>query len=79
MSLDNLLRTGQLKAHVATPAEVQRLLGSVRRGFHDAHIEAISDEARFDLAYRAIMQCALIGVLASGYRPSTNVPVTIRR
>jgi hypothetical protein len=26
------------------------------------------------MAYRAIMQCALVGVLASGYRPSTQMP-----
>ena len=40
----------------------------------DARIEAISDETRFDVAYKAIMQLALIAMMASGYRPSTNEP-----
>lgn len=74
MSLDNLVKTGQLKKHVPTPDEIQRLLRAIRRNLDDSRIAAVSDEARFDMAYRAIMQCALVGVLASGYRPSTQMP-----
>ena len=74
MSLDNLVKTGQLKKQATTPEEVQRLLQSIARNLQDARVAAISNEARFDCAYRAIMQCAMVGVCASGYRPSTSVP-----
>src|SRR3954469_25830397 len=32
------------------------------------------DETRFDAAYKAVMQCALAAMMASGYRPSTSEP-----
>ncbi|MGY0558352.1 hypothetical protein [Lysobacter sp. A421] len=47
MSLDNLVRTNQLKPHVTHPAEVQRLLAAARRNLADARVEGISDETRF--------------------------------
>lgn len=34
----------------------------------------ISDETRFDAAYKAIMQCALTAMMAKGYRPATSEP-----
>ena len=74
MSLDNLLKTGQLKQHEATAAEVQRLLSAAQRNLRDARNKDISDETRFDAGYKAIMQCALTSVMASGYRPATNAP-----
>ncbi len=74
MSLDNLVRTNQLTAHVARVAEVQRLLAAATRNLADANASSISVETRFDAAYKAIMQCALIGLLANGYRPSTSTP-----
>ena len=74
MTLQNLLKIGRLKPHAATPQEIQRLLAAAERNLMDARIEAISDETRFDVAYKAIMQLALIAMMASGYRPSTNEP-----
>ena len=74
MSLDNLVKTGQLKTHASVPEEIQRLLHSIQRYIADSRVETISAEARFDCAYRAIMQCALVALTASGFRPSTNVP-----
>ena len=74
MSLENLSRIGQLHPHQATAAEVQRLLGAIDRNLADAAVESISDEARFDLAYKAVMQCALLGLHACGFRPSTSQP-----
>jgi hypothetical protein len=74
MSLDNLVATGQLKTHAPARDEIRRLLGSIERSIADSQIETISPEARFDCAYRAIMQCALVALAASGFRPSTNVP-----
>lgn len=74
MSLDNLVKTNQITPHVARPAEVQRLLAAATRNLTDANVTSISIETRFDAAYKAIMQCALIGLLANGYRPSTSTP-----
>jgi len=34
----------------------------------------ISSDGRLDLAYRAIMQTALVALLANGFRPSTGEP-----
>lgn len=74
MSLDNLLRIGKLKAHETTPAEIQRLLAAVQRNLADAAVANISDETRFDVAYKAVMQCALAATMVSGYRPSSSEP-----
>ena len=74
MSLDNLVKTGQLKKHAPAPDEIRRLLRSIERNIADSRVATISAEARFDCAYRAIMQCALLALAAAGYRPSTSVP-----
>ncbi|MBI3525320.1 MAG: DNA-binding protein [Betaproteobacteria bacterium] len=72
MTLQNLLKIDRLKQHAPTPQEIQRLLVAEQRNLADARNEAISDETRFDVAYKAIMQLALAAMMASGYRPSTN-------
>lgn len=74
MTLQNLLKIGRLKPHEASAAEVQRLLAAIRRNLADAAVPNISDETRFDVAYKAVMQSALAAMLAAGYRPSTTEP-----
>jgi len=74
MSLENLVKINQLKHHTSNVEEVQRLLAAARRNLADSQSETISDETRFDAAYKAIMQCAMVGLLANGYRPSTTTP-----
>lgn len=74
MSLENLLKTRQLQAHEPTRAAVQRLLQAVARNIADARVEEISAENRFDAAYKAIMQCAMVALWANGYRTSTSQP-----
>jgi hypothetical protein len=74
MTLQNLEKIGQLKPHAPTRGEVQRLLAAAQRNLVDAERRGNSNETRFDCAYKAIMQCALVAMLASGYRPSTNAP-----
>lgn len=74
MTLQNLLRIGKLKDHAPTAAEVLRLLAAVERNLADAVVPKISDESRFDIAYKAVMQCAMAAMMASGYRPSTSEP-----
>lgn len=74
MTLQNLLKIGRLKEHAATPAEIQRLLAGAERNLADSRVTAVSDETRFDAAYKAVMQCALAAMMAGGYRPSTSEP-----
>lgn len=74
MTLQNLAKIGQLNPHKATAEDVARLLTAVRRNLSDAESKVISNETRFDCAYKAIMQCALLAMMANGYRPSTSAP-----
>jgi hypothetical protein len=74
MSLENLLKIHQLQRHTATAQEIQRLIAAASRNLTDSGVASISDETRFDAAYKAIMQCAMVGLLANGYRPSTTMP-----
>ena len=71
MTLDNLLRTGQLKNHEPDAVEIQRLLQAARRNIADSRVLAISPETRFDAAYKAMMQVALAALMANGFRPDT--------
>ena len=74
MTLDNLVKIGRAKQHKAAPDEITRLVGAIRRNLKDARNVDISPESRFDIGYKAAMQCALVAMLASGFRPSTNEP-----
>ena len=74
MSLQNLLKIGQLKPHPPDAGEVQRLLTAAARNLSDARVATISPETRFDAAYKAVMQAALAALMAHGYRPDTNRP-----
>lgn len=74
MSLENLVKTNQLLRHEAEPAAIRRLLTAAERNLADARVDDISDETRFDAAYKAIMQCGLVGLHANGYRPGTSTP-----
>jgi hypothetical protein len=73
-NLRNLEKVGQLKSHATSREEVQRLFEAARRNLSDAAVEAISRETRFDSAYKAIMQLALVALMANGFRPDTNRP-----
>lgn len=74
MTLENMLGIGKLKAHAADEAEVQRLFAAAERSLRDAKAAGLSADSRLDLAYKAIMQVALVATLASGYRPATSEP-----
>ena len=74
MTLENLLRIGRIKEHPRDAAELQKLLVAAQRSLKDARVQEISPELRFDAAYRAIMQTALVALMANGYRPDTNQP-----
>jgi hypothetical protein len=74
MSLQNLLKIGQLKEHETDRTEIQRLLTAAARALTDSRVQEISPESRFDAAYRAVMQAALAALMANGFRPNTNKP-----
>ncbi len=74
MSLENLLKTKPLQPHNPSRDAVQRLLQAAARNIADARVKKISGENRFDAAYKAIMQCAMVALWANGYRTSTNQP-----
>jgi hypothetical protein len=74
MTLANLLAIQRLLAFSATPQGVQRLLAAAERNLADARLTQLSAENRFDAAYKCIMQCAMLGLWARGYRTSTSQP-----
>ena len=73
MSLDNLVGK-TLEAIKHDTASIQRLRVAAARNLQDAAIENISAENRFDMAYKAIMQCANAALQAKGFRTLTSIP-----
>ena len=73
MTLDNLIGRS-LELIAPDKAMIQRLLAAARRNICDADIKTLSNENRFDMAYKAIMQMANAALQANGYRTLTSVP-----
>jgi hypothetical protein len=74
MTLQNLLAIQRLQTFEATAEGVERLLAAAARNLADAKLAALSADNRFDAAYKTLMQCAMIGLWANGYRTSTSQP-----
>ena len=74
MSLQNLLKIGQLEEHETDVTQVRRMLHSAQRSIADARQESISPETRLDAAYRAMTQLSLIALWANGLRPARSKP-----
>lgn len=74
MTLENLLAIHRLQAFEPTAAGVLRLLASAERNLADARLPELSADNRFDAAYKTIMQCAMVGLWAKGFRTSTSQP-----
>ncbi len=74
MTLANLLAIQRLQTFDASPQGVQRLLAAAERNLADAQLQALSPENRFDAAYKCILQCAMLGLWAQGYRTPTSQP-----
>ncbi len=73
MSLQNLLGIS-LEAVEPNAQQVALLLAAADRNIADAQITKLSEENQFDAAYKAIMQLAMLGLLANGYRTLTSKP-----
>lgn len=73
MTLDNLVGLG---LEVITPdaGAIKKLLAAAARNRRDAGIIQLSNESRFDTAYKAVMQMANAALQAKGYRTLTSKP-----
>lgn len=67
-NLENLLRSGGLKAEPPDRKECEGLLRSAIDRLQDAHNPALSFASRFDLAYNAAHALALTARRLQGYR-----------
>ncbi len=70
--LDNLARTGQLRAEPPASREFEGLLRSGRVRLNDAENPSLSLESRFDLAYNAAHALALAALRWHGYRSESR-------
>ena len=50
------------------------MLEAAQRNLADAKIDGLSNENKFDMAYKSIMQLANVSLQASGYRTLTSKP-----
>jgi len=66
--LQNLLRTGKLKAEPPDQVEFQGLIRSAERKLPDAQNASLSEDSRFSLAYDAAHSLALAALRWHGYR-----------
>jgi hypothetical protein len=67
-NLQNLVRSGGLKAEPPDQKECEGLLKSAVDRLKDAHSPALSFASRFDLAYNAAHALALTAMRLQGYR-----------
>src|SRR5437868_9661117 len=73
MTLQNLLGVS-LDAVRPDRDQATRLLAAAERNLADAQLAGLSNENRFDAAYKAIMQLAMLALHANGFRPLTSRP-----
>jgi hypothetical protein len=73
VTLENLLG---LSLEAITPSREQtaRLLAAAERNLQDASLDALSNENRFDAAYKAVMQLAMAALQANGFRTLKSRP-----
>jgi hypothetical protein len=74
MTLENLLAIHRLVRFETCRESVAKLRAAAQRNIADAKVTQISGENRFDAAYKAILQCAMIALWANGYRTPTSEP-----
>jgi hypothetical protein len=73
MTLDNLIGKS-LEAIAPDAGAIKRLLQVAQRNIADTKIDGLSNENKFDMAYKAVMQLANVSLQASGYRTLTSKP-----
>ena len=73
MSLEKWAEYGWLRAEPTSPEEIGDLLGIVVRDLHDAGVEAISEDRRFEAAFNAARTAANVALRACGYRTAAQL------
>jgi hypothetical protein len=73
MTLKNLLGIS-LDAVPPDAVAIGKLLAAAQRNIVDAQLAGLSAENRFDAAYKAIMQLAMVALQANGYRTLSSKP-----
>ena len=73
MSLDSLVGKS-LERIVPAESTIKRLVAAANRNISDSKVEAVSNENRFDSAYKAILQMANAALQVNGFRTSTSQP-----
>lgn len=69
MSLDDMVRRGELERLPPTVGEIPALLDTINRRIEDAANLANHPETRLEQAYTAILNCVLVALRAEGLRP----------
>jgi hypothetical protein len=73
MTLDNLVGIS-LEPIAPDLLTIRRLLNAAQRNIDDSHLPGLSNENRFDAAYKAIMQIANAALQTRGFRTLTSKP-----
>ncbi len=73
MTLDNLVGMS-LEVITPDPVMIHRLLEAAQRNLQDAKLTQLSNENRFDAAYKSIMQMANAALQSRGFRTLTSKP-----
>jgi len=68
MTLELWKKNGWLREYKTSRDEVNSILDLVRRDLADAAREEVSTDWRFNIAYNAALQLAMLALHASGYR-----------
>jgi len=70
MSLNDMVRLGELERLPLTVEEIPALLTTINRRIEDAANPTNHPETRLEQAYTAILNCALAALRAEGARPA---------
>lgn len=74
-NLENLVKTGSLKAEPPAHDEIAGLIASGLVRLDDSRREDLSLESRFDLAYNAVHALSLAALRIAGYRSKSRYMV----
>jgi len=72
MTLAEMVLNGELVVESVASGEVNRFLDSIAKRLTAAANTTLHDEARFEQAYHAVLNCAWIALRVAGYRASSG-------
>ncbi len=73
MTLENLVGRSLEKVPIDA-SSILKLLQAAEKSLLDSKVEMLSNDSRFDLAYKAVMQLSNAALQANGYRTLTSKP-----